>query len=106
MKRLVRVGVLSIAAMGLVASTQSAAVAGSHTGTKGCAGQYGYLKAITNGATKFGPPGSVYEYRFASGGTRTRVAATAGGLPVTGGGYWYVVADGSATGKPSCKNFA
>lgn len=79
-----------------------AASSATHSGTKGCGSQYGWVTATTSIDTEILPPGSAWVYVYSSGGTRSRVAMTASGGPKVGGGYWEVWGSLSATGSPYC----
>jgi len=50
------VGVVAVLLMKFGAITPASAAI--HSGTKGCPGQFGYLKGTTVGATELAPPGS------------------------------------------------
>lgn len=91
-----------VAVLLMVFGTITPASAAIHSGTKGCPGQFGYLKGTTVGATELAPPGSYWAYLWTTGGTRTRVAVDSAWNSKLNGGYWYVTGTISATGTPSC----
>lgn len=94
---------LCVAIVGAVIGAAPASAA-THSGTRGCAGQFGYVTATTGGSTVITPPGSDYDYIYSSGGTRTRVAAYSNGTAKQGGGYWIVYGSSSAQGSPYCSS--
>lgn len=95
----------AIEALVLALAIPTAASAAVHTGTLGCGAKFGWITATTSGYTEITPPGSNWTYAYSSGGTRSRVAMTAGQTAKTGGGYWQVYATVNAAGSPYCSAF-
>lgn len=87
------------------------AFAAMATGTWGCAGQFAYLTATTQGHTELDPPGSDFVWVFSTGGTRTRQALATDykGAPVgpkKGGGSWSAYGYVSVTDTdPYCSSY-
>lgn len=81
----------------------SASALVTSSGVRGCGALFGWLKATTGGVTVISPPGTYYDYNYATGGTRERVAMAPNGFPQLGGGNWYTTGTTSALGVPSCK---
>lgn len=95
----------TIGALLLVFALPTAASAAVHTGVRGCGAQYGWITAVTTGATEITPPGSAWMYLYGSGGTRDRVAMNVNAMPITGGGNWRVYGSTNASGSPYCLNW-
>lgn len=80
----------------------SASALVTNSGVRGCGELFGWLTATTGGQTVISPPGTYYNYVYASGGTRSRVAMNTTGGPQIGGGNWWTSGATSAHGVPSC----
>lgn len=93
--------VIAVAAL-LVPTAASAA---THTGTRWCSGQFGWLKTVSSGATENRPPGSDWIYVWSTGGSRDVVAMTNAQTAKTGGGDWYGYGSISVTGTSHCESY-
>lgn len=92
-----------MSALVLALALPLSASAATHQGVLGCGALFGWLNATTVGVTVISPPGTYYNYNYATGGTRERVAMAPNGFPQIGGGNWYTSGTTSAFGVPSCK---
>ncbi len=79
--------------------------AAAASGFKNCPGQFGWIVATVSAPGSTRPPGSYYTYTI-SPGTSTRVALDSAGNGLIGGGNWSVTSSGTASGVPSCRDYA
>lgn len=87
--------VTAVASALLITAAPQLASAAVHTGTRGCSGQYGTVRATTTGYTEVTAPGSTVMLVYGTSQSSKLVTANR-----TGGGYWRVYGSSSALGIP------